>query len=219
MMTLVLAISGKKQSGKTTWVNRFEEQYKGRGWDVRSYSFADPLKEFLINSMGLEYNQCHGTDAEKNSPTIYQWETLPKSIRAANGDKSGPMSGRELMQIFGTDVMRQMFDDCIWVNATFRSILRDSPDIALIPDTRFPSELRAIYANAGYVIRLTRNVYMQDHHPSEIALDDWDWAEEPSTSNNSLLVPDDMGIEETWRYTGAFIDQLLIMHGLSKQKV
>ena len=26
-MTLVLAISGKKQSGKTTWVNRFEEMY------------------------------------------------------------------------------------------------------------------------------------------------------------------------------------------------
>jgi len=28
-----------------------------------------------------------------------------------------------------------------------------------------------------------------------------------------------MGIEETWKYTGAFIDQLLVMHGLTKQKV
>ena len=123
------------------------------------------------------------------------------------------------MQVFGTDVMRQMFDDCIWVNATFRSIRRDNPDIALIPDTRFPSELRAIYANNGYVIRLTRNVYMQDRHPSETALDDWNWTEEPSTSSNSLLVPDGMGIEETWKYTGAFIDRLLVMHGLTKQKV
>jgi len=204
-MTVILAISGKKQSGKTTFVERFRSEYDDGGLLIKDYSFADALKGFLVDAMGLLYCQVNGTDEEKNSSTEYLWETLPSSVRELNGNKTGNMSGRELMQVFGTDIMRNMFDDRIWVNSTFRAIERDKPDIALIPDTRFPSEVCAIYDNDGFVIRLTRDVSDGDSHSSEIALDDWDWSFKPS---NTLVIPDDLDIQETWNYAEQFYKEL-----------
>tara|TARA_B100000614_G_scaffold262909_1_gene300925 strand:+ start:425065 stop:425871 length:807 start_codon:yes stop_codon:yes gene_type:complete len=235
-MTFILAVSGKKQSGKSTLVDFLVEWFENEGLIVKAYSFADSLKEFLVNAMGLRPEQVYGTDAEKNSLTDYRWETLPLKVRWQNSGKpaetflrahegnyamhpggkemawaafvkshwqtiskdlrTGPMSGREMMQVFGTDIMREMFDDRIWVNATFRSICKDDPDIALIPDLRFPSEIRGLEENDGYIIRLTRDVSGGDPHPSETALDDFDWDKISHQDGMARVVPAEASIED-----------------------
>lgn len=228
----MLAVSGKKQSGKDTLVNYLHPIFERSG-RVAYFSFADSLKQFLEYGMGIPHECLWGTDNQKNQLTDFKWENLPLKIRWDNsgrpkeeslrnyerwfeanshGDefawskfvndfifhlpmqlRKGPMTAREVMQVFGTDLMRNMFDDKIWVNATFREMNREAPDFALLPDMRFPSELDPWIAHGGYIIRLMRDVSDGDPHPSETSFDGWNWE---SYGDRVLVVHKDATIEE-----------------------
>jgi hypothetical protein len=177
----------QKEDGKIIWDrnNDFKENvdYKFEpSWNlVKIYSFADSLKEFCVNVLGLHKEQVYGSDADKNSFTKYEWDRMPLSIRFKYRKKNslsifriGHMTARELMQVIGTDIGRKMFSESIWVNATIAKIKREKPEIALIRDVRFKSEIEAILKNEGYIIRLERKI-SNDNHPSEIDLDNYDW--------------------------------------------
>jgi len=194
----LIGLSGKKQSGKNSICNdikNFIEETSGGKKIVKIYSFADALKENVCMGMlGLSYNQCFGNDEQKNTPTPYKWENLPRQIKydnklgceyAANGEvcnfilPTGYMTARNIMQVVGTDIFRKYFDKNIHVNATLNRINKDNPYMALISDVRFQTEIMAICASGGYNIRLTRNSNSTDSHESETALDhltekDWD---------------------------------------------
>ena len=95
MSTIIIGASGKKQSGKNTLCEGIAEFFKPIfGEDqVKMYSFADMLKEKVcMDVMGLTYEQCYGTDEEKNSVTTYMWERLPREIRHQNrrGENRAP---------------------------------------------------------------------------------------------------------------------------------
>jgi len=238
-MTFILGISGKKQSGKDTLLANIGPKLNGL---VKKYSFADGLKNFLVEVMGLSQEQVWGTDEQKNTITNYTWENIPEFIRWENGGrwvsysdgaikaqlpffeealakqgriwfsperlywelalsknnpinlKTGKMSARELMQVFGTDICRRMFSQYIWVNATFNLIKKDKVDFAVLTDLRFPSELSGVCSNNANVVRLTRDVSKGDQHPSEIALDNYNWN---SLGDKVLIVPNNLNIDET----------------------
>ena len=225
MIPIVVGISGVKQAGKSTvttaiydWchdiqINKNCPSYVA-GCVVKS--FADNLKNFLISSMGLQYNQCYGSDEEKNSLTEYRWENLPLDIREAYsndeaviGDvlgnetnvvvlpRAGYLTARELMQIFGTDIMRNMFSQDIWVNSTLSVIMESTAMLHIIQDVRFVSEVDGILGLPnGYVIRLNRKPH-QDSHPSETALDSYDWSNDGAGSRVALINNSHFSIEET----------------------
>lgn len=192
-MALIIGISGKKQSGKNTICDNLKKYYHDNidNWGCKIYSFADALKEKVcIDVLGLDKEQCYGTDEQKNTLTQYKWENLPFEIRqknhlgieyASNGEiynfimPTGFMTAREIMQVVGTDIFRKYFDDSIWVNATFRNIAKDKCPFVLISDVRFPSEVRGVIDAGGYMIRLSRDIYNDDDHSSEVALDKYDW--------------------------------------------
>ena len=220
MKTYIIGISGKKQAGKSVLCDFIYNEYSDN--DIKIYSFADPLKRFCIDAMGLREEQCYGSDDDKNILTEYNWDTLPLVIRKEFGEeivdsrgqfenkefggqewvphttfkripKTGPMTGREVLQIFGTDIMRGMFSDKIWVNATISLIKKENPPIALIADARFESEINALMAEEnGYVIRLTRKI-CEDSHPSETELDSFDFAK----LGERCLVIDNQDLTET----------------------
>jgi hypothetical protein len=161
------------------WTGGYGAPYSG----IKILSFADPLKKFCIDVLGLRHEQCYGTDDDKNSLTEYKWENLYKEIREKykfDSDekllRSGKMTARDVMQIFGSDICRNMFSQNIWVTAALRSAYDTELDnIVFISDVRFPSEVSAIAEYGGSVIRLTRNKFKQDSHMSETALDNFDW--------------------------------------------
>jgi len=190
-MTKIIGLSGKKQSGKNTVCDAIYSHLAYRDCSCKIYSFADTLKEKIcIDVLGLTKNQCYGSDEQKNSLTIYKWENLPHQVRydnklgykyASNGEvcehilPKGFMTAREIMQIVGTDIFRKMFNDKIWVNATFRNIKKEGYDIALIADVRFPSEVEGVMNEEGKLIRLTRDTCKGDQHESELALDNYNF--------------------------------------------
>ena len=131
---------------------------------VQSFSFADPLKAISMQLFGLTEEQCFGSDEQKNTPINIKWENMPLI-----GDRTGFMSAREFLQYFGTDVCRRI-KDSIWVDSCIKRILQSGTEMAIVPDVRFPNEVKAIQEAGGKVIRLDRKP-REDGHPSEVALD------------------------------------------------
>src|ERR1035437_9289925 len=92
---------------------------------AKIYSFADPLKRFIIDILNVPEESCYGTDAQKNAPVPHiLWENFPQECRPIakkHHDSNlqefsgiaamepwteyvlatGPMTGREIMQYLG----------------------------------------------------------------------------------------------------------------------
>tara|TARA_B100001769_G_scaffold16909_1_gene11379 strand:- start:533 stop:1117 length:585 start_codon:yes stop_codon:yes gene_type:complete len=157
---MIIAFAGRKQSGKTSSCefvkNLFETSNLGQS---KIYNFADPLKQVCIDILGLTYDQCYGTDENKNELVDCYWPGIDEQ-----------MTAREVMQHLGTDMFRRLQQN-VWSAATIRLIEKEKPDIALIADCRFPNEVDAVKKAGGIVIKLNRNLY-ESTHTSEIALDD-----------------------------------------------
>lgn len=159
-MTQIVAFAGRKQSGKTTCSEALKAVFNENAKNdsaAKIYNFADPLKNSIcIDILGLSYDQCYGTDDNKNELTNNYWE-------------GKQLTAREVMQFVGTDVFRKMQTN-VWVDATLNQINKEKPELAIIADCRFPNEVEAVKNAGGIVIKLMRNPFNSDHD-SEIALD------------------------------------------------
>lgn len=161
-MTIIIAFAGRKQSGKTTCsetiIDFWNKVVNTDGTKTsKIYNFADPLKQDIcMNILGMTYDQCYGSDEQKNELTDIVWE----------GSK---LTAREVMQFVGTDIFRKMKQN-VWADATIKKIQSESPDLAVIADCRFPNEVDVVKNAGGHVIKLNRNPFNSDH-ASEVALD------------------------------------------------
>jgi hypothetical protein len=154
-------------------------------YSVKMYSFADPLKKFCTDVLGLDHEQCYGADKTKNSQTHIRWESMPEEIRAKYSrprrgvggilPAKGNMTAREVMQVFGSDICRKLDTNC-WARGTYSSISNDNYDLAIITDMRFPNEVSIGTERGAKACRLMRNK-LEDTHESELALDNFPLAE------------------------------------------
>lgn len=205
---IIIALSGRKNAGKNTAALGIKNYFDNDD-EFFECSFADDLKEFCINVLGLRREQCYGSEEEKNSPTKYMWENVPEYLQWIFSDnegprrmvregydinhiiskfyicggwregekaKTGPITGREIMQLFGTNLIRNTFGN-VWAEATVRRIKRNGKLLSLISDLRFFNEIEVMLKEPhGYIIRLTRSPFgTKDVHPSESELDGYYW--------------------------------------------
>lgn len=176
--------------------------------DIKLYSFADYLKEFCMDVFGLTYEQCYGTDEQKNTLTDLYWIDMPTDNAFPDGVGEYPvdlkMKARQVLQYFGTDIIRSMFGDA-WVNATINKIRREKPRVAIITDGRFENEINAINKINGKTIRLTRDISKgKDTHFSEKALDDF-----PLKDYSLVIDNRKMSIDEQCEALSPHIDSCL----------
>jgi hypothetical protein len=173
------------------------------GSQVKLYSFADELKSFCINVLGLTYEQCYGTEEQKNSRTSLGWSNMPTYIEPVGTcvtDFDPRLTAREVLQYFGTDIVRKMCDNA-WVNATINKIRENKVKLALITDGRFPNEIDAINGIGGKTIRLLRNVAGKDEHISETILDNY-----PKEKFSLVVDNRNMSVDEQCRFLSPYID-------------
>lgn len=94
---MIIGITGQKRHGKDSLALALALTH-----DFRRTAFADPLKRALMEIYDLDYEQCYGTTEEK--------ERI---------DPRYGKSAREMMQQFGTEVGRKVYQST-WVEAVFR---------------------------------------------------------------------------------------------------
>ena len=145
---------------------------------VKLYSFADVLKMSVCAILGLDERSVNGTNDEKNALTKYEWidfkQFVTQETKKNVTDWLAKMSGREILQVVGTDIFRRVDYD-VWVNACLRQIEFDKPELAIVTDCRFPNEVNGIQKAGGKVVRFTRAPFADgDQHKSETALDNYD---------------------------------------------
>jgi hypothetical protein len=170
-MTKFIVISGKKQVGKTTLAEMLAEELESAYGDtVQMVSFADPVKRICNIAFGIPLNWMYGSDEDKNRQVNVKWDGFTVNIRYKYSNdevlpRRGYMTVREVLQVIGTDIFRDMVSPNVWADAPF--LTNYDADFVVIADCRFPNEM---YKN-GTLIRLKRDTGLIDQHDSENALD------------------------------------------------
>ena len=173
---IVIGLTGRKHSGKTTVATRLE-----RRDGFRRMAFADPLKRACVEVFGL--------DADRLSDPDYKAEPLPEW---------DGLTPRQILQWTGTELFRERFHELagwdeatpkVWVRACVNRIehflreerrldgytgqlLKTAPYAPLgvvVEDCRFDDEADALRSLGGVLVRVDRpsEQYNKDAHASE----------------------------------------------------
>lgn len=176
---VIISLAGRKRTGKETCY-KLMYPYLGR---TEEFQFATPLKKFCIEVLGLTHEQCYGADKDRETLTKYKWGQIAPGIRDKYGkDPEEIMTARSVLQVVGTDLLRQQFYKNLWAEAAVREAINSSAQSSVLTDTRFPNELDITrdkdFLGDGFrrsiIIRLYRETGLQDSHDSETALDVYD---------------------------------------------
>lgn len=176
--TTFIGFSGKKQSGKDTAAKFAKEILEQRGRRAEIIAFADPIKEICINLFGLPRELVYGNYSDKETLTHILWDKMPEGIQLKYSERqlpvslrTGPMTIREVLQVFGTDIMRRMYPN-IWAEAPFRHNWFGT-DFVIFSDVRFLNEIEVVEKHRGVIIRVVRETSLSDTHTSETELDQY----------------------------------------------
>ena len=171
----IFAIAGRKQVGKDTFAKMAEEILDDK--NVESFALAEPLKTFCMEYLALPYGSCFGSNEEKDEP-VGLWGSYfsPHILDKYSKDEGDSISGREILQVVGTDIFRENFKSHIWIDICTRRIekLRKAKGqhVIFITDVRFPNEYQAFKDLGATTIKLYRNTGLNDAivHASETSL-------------------------------------------------
>jgi hypothetical protein len=155
---MIIGLSGYARSGKDTAADRLVDKY-----NFTRYSFAAPMKEAMYI-----LNPIVGSD----SISGFRYRNLVDTYGLDKSKDSYPEI-RRLLQVFGTEVGRQMFGENFWVDIALNGIKEPN---AVITDVRFRNEADAIKKAGGQVWRINRDgIGPVTDHPSEVDLDKYDF--------------------------------------------
>lgn len=177
MRQTIIALCGRKRTGKESVFKLLYQHVI----DPHEFQFATPLKKYCMDVLGLTHEQCYGNDAARESYTRYTWDEIAEHIRLKY--KKNPedrLTARDVLQVVGTDLMREQFYRNIWAEAGVRDAVGKATT-CVYTDTRFLNEVQAIVDlstqnnfGAPLICRLYRETGLVDPHTSESSLDSKD---------------------------------------------
>jgi hypothetical protein len=150
---MIIGLSGYAQSGKDTVADWLCLNY-----GFKRISFALPMRDaiytlnpivFNLNSRVADLVDEFGWDVAKANPEV-----------------------RRLLQVFGTEVGRNLFGETFWIDQAFKRA--EEYERVVFSDVRFPNEATAIQAKGGDVWRINRHNHTPvNGHKSEHAMDNF----------------------------------------------
>lgn len=140
----IIAISGFIGSGKDT-AAQFLIDHHG----FTKLSFADTLKDAVSCIFGWERHLLEGTTIESREwrEQIDQWWSSKLGIPN--------FTPRFALQHLGTNVLRDQFNDNIWILSLEKKIVALDKSV-VISDCRFPNEAEALKSMGGKIIGIRR---------------------------------------------------------------
>lgn len=199
-MKTVILLSGKKETGKSTAAQILKEHL------FIEQSFAEELKnqlfvftKYVLDAKDVTYDHFHNQDLKI------------KPINIPFVDKE--ITPRYVMQVYGTEVMRNLFNENYWVDQVISKILRSPEDNHCVVDCRYPNEISRVQSKLTgicntYTVRINRVTGKNDTHTSETSLDDysnWNYIVDNNfdmnlfrLNINSIIKHIKSGTEEKW---------------------
>ena len=141
---MIIGICGLIGSGKGTVADFLVEQ---RGFT--KISFADKLKDGVASVFGWNREMLEGNTDESRA-----WREKVDPYWSTELGK--PVTPRLVLQLFGTDCMRNGFYDGIWVSLVKQQLLAHPETDFVIPDVRFENEADMIRSIGGKLWRVKR---------------------------------------------------------------
>jgi len=214
-MYFIAGCCGRARHGKGSTAEFIKAWANAKSIPSQIISFADPLKDFLTMLVGRP-EPFRGNSTERNAPVPeLPWSRLEPQI-CAEAKKIWPdlnfeiaPTGRQLMQLFGTEVVRRHFCADAWVMmAGNRAKLFDG--ITIIDDARFTNECRLARLDSGVGIfdvlfKIVRPDIPNINHVSEDAVDEvpMDWFDRVFDNTGDLAA-----LQER---VGRWLDEALIV--------
>jgi hypothetical protein len=183
---IYVGFSGKMGVGKTTICNHIiDKMNTGKKKRAALFSFGDVLKTTVASVFNFPLIWCYN---DKNKVvnflnnhvrlpmTIHQSAITPFTKAISIAPQKSSLTVRELLQWWGTDVVRNTIDKDFWVKKwkeTVPSI--DSAEVILVDDVRFYNELEAVNNDNGMMYRIEPYPNWDKHsdHESETTLDEY----------------------------------------------
>jgi len=147
---MIIGLSGYAQSGKDTVAELLCLNY-----GFKRISFALPMRDAIYTLNPV----VEGGNRVADLVNEYGWD-----VAKANPEV------RRLLQVFGTEVGRNLFGERFWIDQAFKRA--EEYQRVVFSDVRFPNEAKAILQRSGDVWRINRHNHTPvNGHTSEHAMD------------------------------------------------
>ena len=141
---MIIGFVGLIGSGKDTAAD-----YLVNFHGFRRDSFATTLKDAVSAVFGWDRLMLEGRTAESRAGREQVDTWWAQRLNMPH------LTPRWILQHWGTDVLRNHFNDDIWI-ASLEHKLQRSTDNVVISDVRFPNEIKAIRRAGGYIYWIQR---------------------------------------------------------------
>tara|TARA_B100000900_G_scaffold411094_1_gene430105 strand:- start:5169 stop:5762 length:594 start_codon:yes stop_codon:yes gene_type:complete len=169
---MIIGICGLIGSGKGSVADILVQEH-----NYIKLSFADKLKDGVASVFGWDRQMLEGDNAESR-----KWrEQKDEFWTQETGNEITP---RLVLQLFGTDCMRNGFYDGIWVSLVKQELQKNPEQNYVIPDVRFENEAKMIRSLGGKICQVRRGpdplwfrLYKDlGQEPADVHKSEWAWA-------------------------------------------
>ena len=169
---MIIGMCGLIGTGKDTVADILVNNY-----NFIKVSFADKLKDGVATVFSWDREMLEGTTDESRT-----WREQKDEFWSRETNEH--ITPRLVLQMFGTDCMRNGFYNGIWVSIVKQQIINNPNKNFVIPDVRFPNEAKMIKEVNGEVWRICRGPdpqwfisYVKDNVvPTDVHESEWQWA-------------------------------------------
>lgn len=143
----IIGLTGKAGAGKNFVGELIQAQYGygHNGYSVTLAAFANPLKDTVAAMFGID-RKLMDTAEGKASKTWYARAGFPTDCN---------FSVRQLLQLIGTDLVRDCWDEDFWLRRAERDMKSSGADIYVFTDVRFSNEAEMIKFHHGQIWEVT----------------------------------------------------------------
>lgn len=167
---MIIGVCGLIGSGKGTVADYLVEAH-----GFTKLSFADALKDAVAVLFSWDRALLEGDTEESRA-----WREKPNDFWS--GIFGREITPRYILQVFGTECMRNGFHDDIWVNLVKEKLLAEPNQNFVIPDTRFLNEMEMIRSLGGQIWEVEREMPIwatlcrfNGVEPLNIHRSEWEW--------------------------------------------
>lgn len=175
---MLLGLAGKAGSGKDTVCEYIQDWAREQGREATRDAFADRLKISAARALGFEgapsecIEFCNDMKRAGTVTVNFDNEKLGRFHSVTQSWKGWELSGREYLQLYGTEAHRDVFDHDFWIRAVLPDPRekyqgRDPYDILVVTDVRFKNEAQWILGCGGRVWQILREGSGAGDHASE----------------------------------------------------